>query len=33
MSTNISPADFKLLAGDNKEGTKFPGEPQCVFCP
>jgi 3'-phosphoadenosine 5'-phosphosulfate sulfotransferase (PAPS reductase)/FAD synthetase len=27
MSTNISPADFKLLAGDNKEGTKFPGEP------
>jgi len=27
MSTNISPGDFKLLAGDNKEGTKFPGEP------
>ena len=27
MSTNISTGDFKLLAGDNKEGTKFSGEP------
>jgi hypothetical protein len=26
-NTSISANDFKLLAGDTKEGTKFPGEP------